>query len=159
MNQDPIRHLFLTRADHDQQARRKVRHFLAHTKLVRYAAPTIEEAGLMTASHPSFWRAMEGAIAKNRECTASLIAELEETGITLLSHLNDLPQGYPSKLLHTLAHMLDGFIGVDSAFYNLVEDSHWLSPALHEAITKTPEGYWLVPVVPGRLTSSLFHPQ
>jgi hypothetical protein len=98
-------------------------------------------------------------VASNRTFAGNLIVELEETGITSLKELKDLPQGYPSKVLHTLVHILDGFIGADSAFYNLLEDSHWLSAKLQETIKENPEAYWLVPVLPGKLQYSVFHPK
>jgi len=51
--------------------------------------------------------------------------------------------------------MLDGFIGIDSVFYNLAEDSHWLSAPLRKTIEQHPEHYWLVPLWHGPVTSSL----
>ena len=76
------------------------------------------------------------------------------------SSLQDLffiKQGFESKILHTVTHMLDGFIGVDSAFYNLIEDSHWLSPSLRREITSHMHEYWLVRVVAGEVREAILH--
>jgi hypothetical protein len=75
--------------------------------------------------------------------------------VTGIEDLLALKPGYPSKVLHILTHMLDGFIGIDSAFYNLVEDSHWLSEPLRTTILRNPEGYWLVPLWHGPVASAL----
>ncbi len=158
MSKDSITHIFLTQADSQEQARHKVSHFLEHTELIRYEATTINDQAITRGDKPTFWSAIDQGIAGNQKVAAGLIAELEETGLRTLTQLKDLPQGYPSKVLHTLVHILDGFIGADSAFYNLLEDSHWLSDKLREAITSKPEEYWLVPMVPGKLTYSVFHP-
>jgi hypothetical protein len=159
MTTDTIRHLFLTQADDEAQARRKVLSFLERTELIRYEATTIQDTAIRRGDMPDFWATVEQAMGRNKKCAADLVAELQATGINQLTELNDLPQGYASKVLHTLVHILDGFIGVDSAFYNLLEDSHWLSEPLRQAITSQPEAYWLVPVVPGRLQYSVFHHQ
>ncbi len=159
MSNDTLSHIFLCQATNQQQANHKILHFLEHTELIRYEAITIPAGDIINAANPTFWPAVEQGIASNRKFATSLIVELEETGISTLAELKNLPQGYPSKVLHTLVHILDGFIGADSAFYNLLEDSHWLSAPLRETITKEPGAYWLVPVVPGRLQYSVFHPK
>ena len=62
----------------------------------------------------------------------------------LKADLNDMGQGYKSKILHTLTHFLDGFFGIDTCFYNLEEDSHWLSDGLAAEIKKYPKKFWLL---------------
>ncbi|MBU0680066.1 MAG: hypothetical protein KKD73_01465 [Proteobacteria bacterium] len=159
MTTDIIKHLFLTQAEDQQQARHKILHFLEHTELIRYEATTILDAEIISGANPTFWTQVDQGAASNRTFAKNLIVELEETGISRLQDLQDLPQGYPSKVLHTLVHILDGFIGADSAFYNLLEDSHWLSAKLRETIKESPEAYWLVPMLPGKLQYSVFHPK
>lgn len=158
MKSDSINHIFLTQAETINQAHNKVRHFLEHTELIRYEAMTIDAKASINGSEPSFWTEVDQGVAMNRQFTKDLIGELEGTGVRNLSELKDLPQGYPSKVLHTLVHILDGFIGVDSAFYNLLEDSHWLSPQMREKISKEPGTYWLVPVKPGKIKYSVLQP-
>ncbi len=158
MSSESIKHIFLIRAANQEQAQHKVVHFLEHTELIRYEATTIHAASIMDGDNPAFWPELDQGVASNRTFAKGLIVELQETGVSSLADLQNLPQGYPSKVLHTLSHILDGFIGVDSAFYNLLEDSHWLSATLRDAISKAPGEFWLVPVVPGRLQYSVFHP-
>ncbi|MEN8258879.1 MAG: hypothetical protein ABFS09_13545 [Thermodesulfobacteriota bacterium] len=157
MSSDSIKHIFLVQAQGQEQARRKVLNFLEHTELIRYDAVTIHDDSIISGADTSFWNQINQGVATNRKFAEGLIVELEDTGVSRLAELKDLAQGYPSKVLHTLVHILDGFIGVDSAFYNLLEDSHWLSASLRETIQKTPEKYWLVPVLAGRLKYSVFH--
>ena len=159
MINDNTQHIFLVLADDQKQANHKVLHFLEHTELIRYDKTTILDEAIINGEAPAFWTQLDQGVAHNKKFAAELITELEETGISRLAELKDLPQGYPSKVLHTLVHILDGFIGVDSAFYNLLEDSHWLSDKLRETINANPEKYWLVPVVAGKLQYSVFHPQ
>ena len=45
-----------------------------------------------------------------------------------------------------MAHLLDGFFGIDSQFYNLPEDSHWLGESLRKQIETGPAEFWLVRV-------------
>jgi hypothetical protein len=63
-----------------------------------------------------------------------------------LGDLESLPQGYQSKTLHTLTHLLDGFFGIDSHFYNLIEGSHGVSAGLRGKIDSSPGGYMLLAV-------------
>ena len=85
-------------------------------------------------------------MAANRKVLADLLEELKDSGVTEVQHLVSLPQGYASKTLHTIAHLLDGFIGIDSHFYNLVDDSHWLSDQQRRKMEAAPTSYWLLQV-------------
>ena len=76
----------------------------------------------------------------------NLIKELQGEKVTAIEDLNALPQGYKTKLLHIITHFLDGFFGIDTYFYNLVEDSHWVSPEMQAAIAENPSDYWLLPL-------------
>ena len=76
------------------------------------------------------------------------INELTGCGVNRLDDIKNLEQGYKSKTLHTIAHLLDGFFGIDSCFFNLIEDSHWLSAALKDKIMENPGQYWLVEAHP-----------
>ena len=55
-------------------------------------------------------------------------------------------QGYESKVLHIITHLVDGFFGADTVFYNLEEDSHWLSDKLTDKIKEQPEKFWLLKI-------------
>lgn len=90
---------------------------------------------------------MEQALRKKRDILENFIKELSEEGYTLLSELKELPQGYLSKVFHLIAHFLDGFFGIDSYFYNLLEDSHWISQPLLKKIKKEPQRFYLIEVI------------
>ncbi|MDO9040763.1 MAG: hypothetical protein Q7U64_00285 [Desulfocapsaceae bacterium] len=158
-NKTEPRHLFLAAGNSLMQARQQAAHFLNTTQLVVYQSTTIKDEEIQSGLWKHFWAEMEEGIAANRLFCRNLLKELQETGLVELEDLLAIQPGYPSKLLHILTHMLDGFIGTDSVFYNLVEDSHWLSEPLRTTIQQRPENYWLVPVWHGAATSSLLHPE
>ncbi len=87
----------------------------------------------------------------------SLVETLKDEGVETLDGLVQMEEGYLTKLLHTLTHLLDGFIGVDSVFYNLVEDSHRISRTLKMSVDTECEKYWLIPVRTGMLEASVLH--
>jgi hypothetical protein len=124
----------------------QVRRFFDLTSLVIYDCIEVRQEQSRAAVAADFGGAVEAAIADNRETVDGLIAELGRTGIGSIDGLPGLPQGYPSKILHIIAHFLDGFIGIDSSFYNLVDDSHWLPESTRAAIVRHPENYWLIHV-------------
>jgi hypothetical protein len=45
-----------------------------------------------------------------------------------------------------VAHLVDGFFGIDTVFYNLADDSHAVSPQLRQEIEATPGEYWLLKI-------------
>ena len=65
--------------------------------------------------------------------------ELIKAKIYRAEDFHNIKQGYLSKTLHILSHFLDGFIGIDSYFYNLIDDSHWLPSSNRPGHTKEPE--------------------
>lgn len=124
--------------------------FFAKTPLVRYDAVLVDEAASCAASHPDFWPRVEEGIRRNQAVLRDLVGELKESGIRGLDDLMAVAKGYQSKLIHTVAHLVDGFFGIDTVFYNLAEDSHGVSPALSQEIRETPDDYWLL-----RITAEL----
>ncbi len=148
-------HLFLASGNTPAQAHQQAVHFIETTQLVVYQSTSIKDKEILSATSRYFWKRIETGIDANQIFCRALLKELQETGLTEIEDLLALQPGYPSKILHILTHMLDGFFGIDSVFYNLVEESHWLSEPLRASIQQRPEGYWLVPVWPGPLTHSL----
>jgi hypothetical protein len=65
-------------------------------------------------------------------------------GFHSVDDIQNMEQGYPSKLLHILGHLLDGYVCVDSRFYNLIDHGHQVSPATIASIKKLPRQYWLI---------------
>ena len=122
----------------------QVRRFFDLTSLVIYDCIEVRQERSFAATAPGFQGAVEAAIAENRRTVDGLVAELARTGIVSLDELPGLQQGYPSKTLHILAHFLDGFIGIDSFFYNLLDDSHWLPSPTRQRIVEQPGQHWLL---------------
>ncbi|MFH7320622.1 hypothetical protein ACHHRT_08415 [Desulfurivibrio sp. D14AmB] len=139
-------HLVLVLAPDLERAAELVLRFFARTQLVRYDRVEVDRDNSCSAAHPEFKARLEEGVATNRRVLAEIMAELKVVGVRSLDDLAQLPQGYQSKLVHTAAHLLDGFFGIDSAFFNLVEDSHWLSEPLAGEIGQNPEDYHLLQV-------------
>lgn len=151
------RHRFLVEAPDLEKARHKVDRFLEQTTLIRYSAVEFNDSLSFTAVDESFWEQMDQGVAENRETVAGLCRELSSHGYDRTSDLQSMPQGFASKTLHTLVHLLDGFIGVDSDLYNLVEGSHWVSSSLRQAISRQPDRYHLVYIDVGEVKKAVFH--
>jgi len=141
-----VRHLLLTLAPDFDHASSLVRRFFQRTQLVHYDALEVLREESVSNAQPEFWERLEQGIRANQEVVAALLAELAEAGVRRLDDLTLLPKGYQSKLIHTLAHLLDGFIGIDTVFYNLVDDDHAVSEELRREIRATPGDYWLIEV-------------
>ena len=125
---------------------RKALHFFQIYQLVRYSQIRIDEEYSLPASSTDFWDKMRDAIRENRLILRQLLKELGDEGVKTLKDLEELPQGYKSTILHTATHFLDGFFGVDTYFYNLIEDSHWVSEDLRKKILSSPSHFWLLSI-------------
>jgi hypothetical protein len=120
--------------------------FLDRTTLVHYDAVRVVAAESCSGTDPRFWPWLEQGLADNHRVLTQLIGELRGAGTKEFSDLLAMPQGFQSKIFHTMAHLLDGFFGIDSQFYSLPEDSHWLGESLRKQIGASPEEFWLVTV-------------
>jgi hypothetical protein len=136
------RHLLLVSAETAVDGETRVRHFFERTSLVNYDQINLTEAAL-AATNQSFQATLAKGLEENHRLLDRFIEELGSAGCSTRRDLAGLPQGYQSKILHIIAHFLDGFIGIDSAFYNLVDDSHWLTDETTAAIAASPEKFWL----------------
>lgn len=139
-------HDLLIEGSSRESAEQHVRYFLGHNDLVRYDAIVIETDAILCGTEPEFITNLETGLEANRQAINCLIEELHAEGASDPQSWPTLQQGYATKLLHTAVHLLDGFFGIDSALYNLVENSHQVTDALLTRIEKHPEKYWLVPV-------------
>ena len=157
MTDYPVSHTFLVHAETAALAGRHVERYLEGNQLITYARFFVNEAEILAGTDPAFADVLERGLAANRAFGQRMLDHLHAEGVSRLDQLLDLEQGYVTKVLHTLTHLLDGFIGIDSVFYNLIEDSHRLSPALSETLRANPAGYWLVPVRTGQVAASVLH--
>ena len=123
-----------------------VQRFFSKTPLVHYESISVEEEDSFSAAKPLFWKRVDQGIANNRKTLKELISELKGYGFDTLEDLLNMEQGFQSKIVHTAAHLLDGFIGIDTCFYSLAHDSHWLSEAQRNEIRNSPNDYWLLQI-------------
>jgi hypothetical protein len=138
------RHIILVAGESKEECKSQVLNFFDKTSLLHYDRIVVDESRQLSARDNEFSIALEKALDRNRQILSELVDELGAAGFTKRSDLPDLAQGYPSKVLHIIAHFLDGFIGIDTVFYNLVNDSHWLPGETAARILEEPERFWLV---------------
>lgn len=122
----------------------QVHKFFDLTSLVIYDCVETIESKSFSGLDAVFFGQIEKAEGFNRQTVQDLIDELLKAKIRKTIDFRDIEQGYLSKTLHILTHFLDGFIGIDSYFYNLIDDSHWLPSATAELIHNDPKHYWLL---------------
>ncbi len=137
-------HNVLVTAETFVNACAQVEEFFANTMLVRYDKIEIDTNRCYSAQDDQFGSVLHDNIKANRKTLRKFIAEFEKTGFSSVADLHLVECGYPSKLLHIITHFLDGFIGIDSTFYNLHEDSHWVSKITQQEIDESPSTYWLI---------------
>lgn len=138
------RHKILLAGDSFEHCSRQVHKFFDLTSLVIYDCIEARQEQSCSGLDTHFLDRISEAESHNRRMVRELIAELESTGVKNTADLQNIEQGYVSKTLHILSHFLDGFIGIDSYFYNLLDDSHWLTPQTQAAIAGNPRHYWLI---------------
>ena len=137
------RHMVLSEGESPETCRTQVINYFERTSLVHYDTIVIDE-DILCGSDPKFGQQLDLGLKRNRQTLDKFIEELGATGFEKRDDLMGLNQGYQSKILHIIAHFVDGFIGIDSVFYNLVDDSHWLSAATKKQIGREPERFNLL---------------
>ncbi|WP_028581571.1 hypothetical protein [Desulfogranum japonicum] len=150
-----VSHIFLVQEEALQTGKELVFRYLDKNPLITYADMLVNDDEAINGTDDRFWSTVERGLGKNMDFASSMITVLQDEGVHTLDDLLKMQEGYLTKVLHTLTHLLDGFIGVDSVFYNMVEDSHRISEQLRKNIVKTPKQYWLIPVRTGMLEHSV----
>ncbi len=140
-------HIFLVQDDELSMAVKRTNNFILRNGLVSYDHHQIDEDDCLNGTNPKFYEILKSAVQKNNDVITCLLKELASEGYIELQHLAQIPQGYLSKIVHTIAHLLDGFFGIDTYFYNLEEDSHRVSFSLFKKIKENPGQYWLIQVI------------
>jgi len=141
-----VRHTLLVSGEDLAACTRRALHFFETTQLVHYDDIRVIEEHSCSARSRSFQTLLDEALQKNRERLKSLLAELQAEGYTTLIDLLDLPQGYQSNILHTIAHMEDGFFGIDAGFFDLDESSYRVSDQRQLEIRQQPDRCWLLTI-------------
>ena len=131
----------------------QVKHFFGRSMLIRYDEVLVSEKESLNGADRKFWVRIEAGLAANQKVLGEFLENLKEEGFQSLDDLRYLEKGYLSKILHTIAHLQDGLIGIDSRFYNLAEDSHGVSRILRQKICTAPQDYWILRVT-GRIAAS-----
>ena len=139
-------HSFLVSGQHYEDCKAQIDSFFEKTTLVQYDKISIDNDAIVNGGNEQFSERLKKSLDRNQAVLAKFIDELKTTGFVKRSDLPSLKQGYPSKVLHIIAHFLDGFISIDTAFYNLIDDSHWISAKTKEQLTSHPEKFWLIPL-------------
>ncbi|MBA3014675.1 MAG: hypothetical protein KKD63_04570 [Proteobacteria bacterium] len=138
------KHWLMCEADDFAAARSHILKFFSNSMLLHYDAVLAVEESSCSADNEVFWTVLDQGVSDNYKILQGFIGDIQGEGCQQIADVTTLAKGYPSKLLHIIAHFVDGFIGIDSVFYNLIEDSHWLSEGLRETIQRSPGRYWLV---------------
>lgn len=141
-----VEHTMLANGPDQATCEHRVRLFFEKSQLVHYDSIEIDSKRCINAAAPEFEQLVVEAVAGNRQVLSDLLDKLTKEGCENLQDILDLPQGFQSKLLHTMSHLLDGFFGIDSKFYDIDEISHWLTDSRRKQITESPETCWLVKV-------------
>ena len=139
-------HKVLLAGDSFDHCSEQVHKFFNLTSLVIYDCIETIETKTISGLDALFFDHIAQAESRNRLTVQGLTDELIKAEIMRTEDFQKIEQGYLSKTLHILSHFLDGFIGIDSYFYNLLDDSHWLPQATTDAINKNPHHYWLLHV-------------
>jgi hypothetical protein len=140
-----------------KSCRQRLLRFFDRTMLVRYDKVMVIENESFNGAHKNFWPRIQEGLTANQKVLRDFLAHLTEEGFTSLDDLQNLEKGYLSKILHTIAHLLDGFIGIDSRFYSLAEDSHGVSRNMQQEIIASPERFWIIRVM-GRIAATTEDP-
>lgn len=137
-------HLVLVSATTLDSGCAQVHTFFKNSLLIQYDRIDFRREKCHRGSDKNFEEVLKVSLEDNKKILNSFIREFSKTGFENLADLRRVEYGYPSKLLHIIAHFLDGFIGIDTIFYNLIEDSHWISEETTRAIEASPDSYWLI---------------
>jgi len=124
----------------------QVHRFFDLTSLVIYDCIEIQEERSFSGLDVDFFQQIDLAQHTNQQRVQRLVEELHQSGIKKTLDFVNIEQGYLSKTFHILSHFLDGFIGIDSHFYNLLDDSHWLGADTRKLISENKGHYWFLHV-------------
>ena len=139
-----ISHDILLAGSDFESCRNRVKRFFDRTMLIRYDEVLVLEDESVNGGEKEFSTRLQEGLAANKQVIGEFLGNLKAEGFVTLEDLKELEKGYVSKIFHTIAHLLDGFIGIDSRFYNFEEDSHGISRDLRQKIFMAPQNYWIV---------------
>lgn len=141
-----VSHILLLTGNDLGSCTRRALNFFERSQLVRYDDVVIVKERSYPATADAFAPLLDQALQENRNKLEKLLQELQEEGFKRLIDLLDLPQGFHSNILHTIAHMEDGFFGIDAYFFDLDESSYRLSERRKLQLRQQPEKCWLLTI-------------
>lgn len=136
-------HEILTKGSDFEFSKKRVLRFFERYKLVNYSQVNVLENESIPASSPDFEVRLTAAILKNQQPG---VVQLQTEGFKTIQDLQTMPQGYMTRVFHVITHLLDGKFGLDTHFYNLEEDSHWVSDEFFNKIKADTSFYWLLSI-------------
>lgn len=139
-----IEHTMLVSGPDRETCEEHVRLFFEKSQLVHYDSIEFDQHASVNAAKPKFAELLDNALSENHRVIGELLEKLKQEDCTMLEDLLSLEQGFKSKILHTMSHLLDGFFGVDSRLYDIDEISHWITADRRKQIQDTPEQCWLL---------------
>lgn len=137
-------HVILVKSEDEPEASALIERFFQRTTLVNYDRLEIVGDKIIRADDPMFFPALDKVLDENLQLLRDSIDSLEQGGCHELADILSLTDPYLCKVFHIAAHLVDGFIGIDSVFYSIVEDSHRVSARLRSEIQEQPERYRLL---------------
>jgi len=146
LDQSSYCHEILIKGRDFERCKTRVSEFFDRYQLVRYSSIRINKDKSISAADADFSGRLCDALRKNRLILSDMMKELRREGVYTLDDIENLPQDHKAKLLHVACHFLDGFMGIDTHFFNLEEDSHWVSEKLRKKIESEPSEHWLLMV-------------
>lgn len=138
------KHKVLVHGETFEHCKTQTLRFFDLTSLVVYDRIVISKEQSVSGLEPHFWSTLNNARDRNADIVAELINDLQQNGVITLQDVKKIELGYVSKTFHILSHFIDGFIGIDSHFYNLLEDSHGLREETAALIRQTSDEYWIL---------------
>ena len=139
-------HKILVKGENDKEACELVERFFQRTTLINYDNLEIINEKIINGADPLFFPALDQGVEENLQLMRESIQTLEKGGCHSLADVLSLTNPYLCKVFHITAHLVDGFIDIDSKFYNIIEDSHRVSDYLRREILTAPYSYWLLGV-------------
>jgi hypothetical protein len=151
-----VSHTFLVNGPDFPVCSQRVLHFFAKTQLVHYDHIEIIPEHSCSALSASFQTLLDKALQKNHAKLEMLLEELDDAGYKTVADLLYIPHGYPSKILHTIAHITDGFFGIDAFFLDLDQSSYRLSEQRRQEIKQQPGNWWILTVKASSMDGGIF---
>lgn len=151
-----VSHTFLISGTDLPECTSRALYFFDTTQLVHYDHIQIIQEHSCSALSDNFQPLLDKALDKNHTKLETLLKDLYDAGYETIPDLLHIPHGYPSKVLHTIAHITDGFFGIDAFFFDLDHSSYRLSELRKQEIKEQPDACWLLTIKASSMDGGIF---